>query len=412
VPALNLASAQAGAGGQRTTIADRADAPAMLNLEEINMSEEDLIRSYDPNNEENNYHLPDHLYKALQLKQYRQACSEVVANAVYLGGYQVAGDLECLQRHGITHIVNMAADVCDNSFPDQFNYLTYYLKDTNSEDISPLFYRTLDWIQNAVDSGGRVLVHCREGVSRSATMAIAYLMWRQGMSFEAAHEKLRKARPICNPNTGFTCQLLTLGKRLGISGRSGQACGAAAGVADRPQLFRVIPHHPKEPFLLLAPSEWPRSWPHFDPRFGWVVQRGNQIFLWLGCQVPDPEAVQVAVRQHARWVEAFERRGLSVSILSEGAESTQFYQAVTTTPGSALPEVLGLANTNPAYDADFEVIRTCTEGRLRAALVGDVQIPAGRSSLAASEEALTHSSPSDRSSRSLSSTSLHGIGGG
>merc|ERR1711933_19173 len=165
------------------------------------MSEEELINSYDPNNEENNYHLPNHLYKQLQLTHYRQVCSEVVSGAVFIAGYQVAGDGECLHKHGITHIVNTAADVCENRFPDQFSYVTYYLKDTNSEDISLLFYRTLEWMQNAIKKGGRVLVHCREGVSRSSTMVIAYLMWRFNMSFEAAHEKIRKVRPICNPNT-------------------------------------------------------------------------------------------------------------------------------------------------------------------------------------------------------------------
>jgi len=405
VPVLNLAPPQASGGAtQRATIADRPDAPAMLNLEEINMSEEEMIRTYDPTNEENNYHLPDHVYKALQLKQYRQACSEVVPGAVYLGGYQVAGDLACLQRHGITHIVNMAADVCDSSFPQHFSYLTYYLKDTNNEDISPLFYRTLDWMQSAVERGGRVLVHCREGVSRSATMAIAYLMWRQGLSFEAAHEKLRRSRPICNPNTGFICQLLMLGKRLGVSGRGAQAGAAAPGAVDKPQLFRVGPHHAREPFLLLAPSEWPRSWPHLDPRFGWVVQHGSQLFLWLGSRVPDPEPVQAAVRQHAKLVAAFERRSVSVTVAPEGEEPPQLLQALAAAAhGSAPPDMLGLTSPNPALDADFEVLRTSEAHSATGA----------RDEIPAAEEVQTPSTLTRRGSSysSASSASLPGVGG-
>uniref|UniRef100_A0A7S0F950 Protein-serine/threonine phosphatase n=1 Tax=Pyrodinium bahamense TaxID=73915 RepID=A0A7S0F950_9DINO len=342
MPALNLAALS----GQRS-ITNRPDAPAMLNLEEINMSEEEMLNSYDPENEENNYHLPHHVYKQLQLNHFRQVCSEVVPGALFISSFQVASELESLRKHQITHIVNTAADVCDSCFPDHFSYITYYLKDTNNEDISLLFYRTLEWIQNAISSGGRVLVHCREGISRSATMVIAYLMWRFSLSFEAAHEMIRKVRPICNPNTGFTFQLLLLGKKLnGTSSCSTQS-------RDRPLLFRIAPHHPREPFLLLMPVEWSPSWPMVDPRFGWVVQRGPQLVLWIGSQVTDSAVVRDTVTKHAQRLEAFERCQPSVKVINEGEEP-------------ALWQVLGLASNadcgsliapRPAYDADFEVLQ-------------------------------------------------------
>merc|ERR1712176_169585 len=101
-------------------------------------------------------------------------------------------------------------------------------------------------------------------------------------------------RPICNPNTGFTCQLLMLGKRLGLSGVNSQA----GALPERTSLFRVAPHHPKEPFLQLVPVELPSSWPHLDPRFGWVIQHVGQIFLWLGSQVADVEATQATTLEH------------------------------------------------------------------------------------------------------------------
>mmetsp|Transcript_35165 Transcript_35165/g.90359 ORF Transcript_35165/g.90359 Transcript_35165/m.90359 type:complete len:413 (-) Transcript_35165:340-1578(-) len=336
---------------------DREEAPAMLNLEEINMSEEELINSYDPENEENNYHLPNHILKRLQLGRFRTACSEAVENSVFISGYMVPSNLEILQTHGITHIVNMAADVCDNCFPDKFEYCTYYLKDANSEDLTPLFYRTLEWIQNVVDGGGRVLVHCREGVSRSATMVIAYLMWSLHLPFEAAHERLRKVRPICNPNTGFTCQLLMLGKRFGVSG----AGNRPALPSDKASFFRVAPHHPKEPFLLLVPGESPQTGQMFDPRFGWVAQRGTELVLWLGAQVPDQDAVHDAVKNHARWAHVFEKRQCDITVVHQGAEPPAFWQLLGMQ--AALADARGTAAPRPAFDADFEILKDCAAAK-------------------------------------------------
>lgn len=324
----------------RPTILGRSDAPA-LNLEDIHTPEEELINSYDPDNEENNYHLPDHLQRRLQLKHWRQVCSEVIPGALFISSYQVAGDEEALNASNITHIVNTAADVCDNCFPEKFQYLTYYLKDANSEDITVLLYKTMEWIHEAINKGGRVLVHCREGVSRSATIVIAYLMWRFSLSFEAAHERIRQNRPICNPNTGFTCQLLQLHKKLSL--------GQAAPMSDRASLYRVAPYHPKEPFLLLVPADIQSGQTHFDPRFGWVAFSGLQLILWIGSQVPNAEAVRETVEAHKRRVEFFERCQCSLLVVREGEEVPQLWNA------------LGIGNEclialRSEFDADYDLM--------------------------------------------------------
>jgi len=296
------------------------------------------------------------LFKHLQLKHFRSVCSEVVPGKLFIASYGTASNLEALQKNKITHIVNTAADICDVCFPDKFQYCVYYLKDINQEEISLLIYRTIEWIQNAIDSRGRVLVHCREGVSRSATMVIAYLMWQFNLSFEAAHERIRKARPICNPNTGFTCQLLNLSKRLGTSGNPAQSRSEAdKSQSDKMTLFRVAPYHPKEPFLYLVPAGASASWPLLDPRFGWVVQQGQSFTLWMGSEVADSEAVCAAVRQHLRWLEKFERSQGTLSEISEGQESVEFWQALGLPSGP--PKDRGpVAAHKPEYNADYELL--------------------------------------------------------
>ena len=55
--------------------------------------------------------------------------------------------------------------------------------------------------------GGKVLVHCRAGVSRSATVCIAYLMHKQGISLDAAFDQVLVKRPVIDPNLNFIQQL-------------------------------------------------------------------------------------------------------------------------------------------------------------------------------------------------------------
>ena len=70
-----------------------------------------------------------------------------------------------------------------------------------------------DFIESAISAGGNVLVHCSQGVSRSTALAIAYMMWKHGHSYEDTFNVVKQARGVANPNIGFTCQLLHWHKR-------------------------------------------------------------------------------------------------------------------------------------------------------------------------------------------------------
>ena len=57
------------------------------------------------------------------------------------------------------------------------------------------------------------MVHCVQGVSRSATLVLAFLLTRRGMRLLAATSLLLQARDIC-PNDGFLRQLAELDLKL------------------------------------------------------------------------------------------------------------------------------------------------------------------------------------------------------
>ena len=61
--------------------------------------------------------------------------------------------------------------------------------------------------QAAKERNGKVLLHCSQGVSRSASLAIAYLMWKQNTPFDNTLAAVKAIRGVANPNIGFTCQV-------------------------------------------------------------------------------------------------------------------------------------------------------------------------------------------------------------
>ncbi|KZP33795.1 phosphatases II, partial [Athelia psychrophila] len=81
------------------------------------------------------------------------------------------------------------------------------IDDTDDTDVLPLFMPAIAFIQTELDRGRGVLVHCQAGMSRSATIVAAYLMYTQKLGPEDALELIRKARPTIQPNAGFLQQL-------------------------------------------------------------------------------------------------------------------------------------------------------------------------------------------------------------
>nr|CUU97454.1 hypothetical transcript [Hymenolepis microstoma] len=70
---------------------------------------------------------------------------------------------------------------------------------------------------SAKRSGGRVLIHCFAGISRSPTLAIAYLMHNQRITFDEAYNRVKLLRPKISPNFNFIGQLTDFEHRLNLS---------------------------------------------------------------------------------------------------------------------------------------------------------------------------------------------------
>lgn len=55
-----------------------------------------------------------------------------------------------------------------------------------------------------------MLIHCAQGISRSVTVAVAFLMRRDKLSFADAMKRVKDARACASPNFGFIAQLQIL----------------------------------------------------------------------------------------------------------------------------------------------------------------------------------------------------------
>lgn len=126
---------------------------------------------------------------------------------LFIGSEIHASQKELLQRLGITSIVNVSRNI-PNFFEGTFYYKSIPVDDTYNADIGSWFEEAAEFIDSVKDSKGRVLVHCQAGISRSATICLAYLIRRYRLRLDEAYEYVKKRRSVISPNFNFMGQLL------------------------------------------------------------------------------------------------------------------------------------------------------------------------------------------------------------
>jgi protein-tyrosine phosphatase len=127
---------------------------------------------------------------------------------IYLGGDSGANDLAKLTELGITHILN-ASDCIPNYYEHTTNitYMRVPIADCSSVILKDYFPTVFEFITSTLESGGRILVHCFAGKSRSASFVIAYLMQHLRMNYMDAFKHVQYHRSVVEPNLGFELQL-------------------------------------------------------------------------------------------------------------------------------------------------------------------------------------------------------------
>ena len=127
---------------------------------------------------------------------------------IYLGSKQASNrdSADALERLHIKGIVN-----CTNNLPCYHRPSIYYccvpVNDVETAKISEYFWGATTFLHHLVSQGESILVHCQFGVSRSATIVMAFLMRYHNVTRDEAFIWVKRKRPKINPNNGFWKQL-------------------------------------------------------------------------------------------------------------------------------------------------------------------------------------------------------------
>lgn len=134
--------------------------------------------------------------------------SQITANLFLGSQYNLIG-LQKLEALGITAIINMRMhSVYADAVFNGINYLHLPTPDNTPPSLQVL-EQGADFADQEINKGGKVYIHCRQGLGRGPTMTIAYLM-KIGMTFSDALALVKSVRTFISPRPGQIEQLKNL----------------------------------------------------------------------------------------------------------------------------------------------------------------------------------------------------------
>jgi protein-tyrosine phosphatase len=153
--------------------------------------------------------------------------SEESLGRLYIGGVGCIYSPENMHTCGITHIISLEqksksptrTSSSSTTTPAAYTQLRCNVYDSINEKISRYFNICFSFIDIALTNGNHILIQCFQGISRAATLCIAYMMLtrhRKGeeVNVEKCLDILRSVRPTVRPNPGFMLELMSLQRFL------------------------------------------------------------------------------------------------------------------------------------------------------------------------------------------------------
>jgi len=196
----------------------------------------------------------------------RNSMTALPSSPLVVGNAIAASAFDQLRRLGVKCILNVTTDIVEphpSELGSDIQWHRIPLHDLEDEDISEAVGDALSIIDRIAAAGGKVLVHCHEGRSRSVSMCLAYFITRERMPLADALSFIQVHRPEAQPNAGFLRQLMALERStlnkcsMGVKdlpkGKpkclSCEICGQAVGLKSALATHMKLKHSSEEPIM-------------------------------------------------------------------------------------------------------------------------------------------------------------------
>lgn len=135
---------------------------------------------------------------------------------LFVGSAGAAYNFHSLQNLGVTSIINAAGLSVPNKYKHAFKYKKIRVEDSGrpKDDISQFWNQTSPFIDKTRKKGGKVLVHCWGGGSRSVSVLMAYLIEYHHLTVDQALTLVKKTRARAHPNQAYMERLHDLQSKL------------------------------------------------------------------------------------------------------------------------------------------------------------------------------------------------------
>lgn len=143
--------------------------------------------------------------------------TDYIAVGDYLSSYEpfdVIVNL-CFPENGLEHRQIAVSHITTDAGKNK-TIIRVGINDESSEDMPSLLDKIIPYLLELhnQNSSIKILFHCYAGISRSSTVAIAYIMTVYGLTLNAAFNIVKSRRNFIKPNPGFVFALQEFEKML------------------------------------------------------------------------------------------------------------------------------------------------------------------------------------------------------